>query len=343
MLFIRADANKEIASGHVMRCLTIAKSIKKKGIQPVFITADREAEQLIISHGFSVICLNSEWNNLDSETDKLCELIDRYHPEQILVDSYYVTEKYLQELKRHTQVIYIDDRNLKYCPADIIINYNIYSSKLGYEEKYKGSNTLLLLGCDYIPLREEFCAVKYDIKDKITDVFLTTGGADKENFSARLIKRFMNHNDFRRFHYHVISGKYNIYHKQLKSLEEKYQNLTVYHNINSMAEVMKKCDVAISAGGTTLYELCACGIPAICVLTADNQKDLVRAVSQMGIMYYAGDVQKDMEVCYNNIEKYLKIYDSFDIRKEKSAAMQSLVDGKGADRIASYILQKKGE
>ena len=47
MIWIRADANKEIGSGHMMRCLSVAEALKKRGEQVIFVVADEEATQLL--------------------------------------------------------------------------------------------------------------------------------------------------------------------------------------------------------------------------------------------------------------------------------------------------------
>ena len=44
----------------------------------------------------------------------------------------------------------------------------------------------------------------------------------------------------------------------------KVKELNLY-NIKNMAEIMLNNDLAISAGGNTLYELCVCGIPTIAI------------------------------------------------------------------------------
>ena len=47
MIWIRADANKEIGTGHVMRCLSIATELKAGGQQVCFLVADEAAVPLL--------------------------------------------------------------------------------------------------------------------------------------------------------------------------------------------------------------------------------------------------------------------------------------------------------
>ena len=77
-VYIRVDANKVIATGHVMRCISIAIELKEQGSHVIFIVADADSENLIKSKGFDTLCLNSIWNQLDLEIEKMVEVIQKY-------------------------------------------------------------------------------------------------------------------------------------------------------------------------------------------------------------------------------------------------------------------------
>lgn len=47
---------------------------------------------------------------------------------------------------------------------------------------------------------------------------------------------------------------------------------------------MEKCDVAISACGSTLYELAVCGVPTIGIIIADNQIGICEKLNNMGVI-----------------------------------------------------------
>jgi len=339
MFFIRADANKEIATGHVMRCLSVAVEIRKMGGECVFITSDENATSLIKSHGFETICLHSRWDCLERETLKLISLIREKMTKKLIIDSYYVTEKYLKELGQYTRLVYIDDMNFFKYPVSMIINYNIFHSVFSYPETYKGTGTRLLLGCEFAPLREEFAGVSFQVREPVRKILITTGGSDPYNVAGKLLDRIATENLNEDICFQVVAGKFNSHLEHLSRLARIKRNIVLCHDVESMSALMRDCDLAITAGGFTMYELCACGVPSVCFSYADNQLNGVKGFQKAGLMAYAGDVRNNEEQCLSQILSHIRTYiENPDSRKEISVSMQKLVDGKGASRIAEAIL-----
>ena len=102
---------------------------------------------------------------------------------------------------------------------------------------------------------------------------------------------------------------------------------------------MLMCDLAVSAAGSTLYELCACGTPAVTYALADNQLPGADAFHRAGIMISLGDIRADMD---NPIEKIMEsiwvLSGDLSKRKEISRRMQGVIDGNGAKRIVEKLL-----
>ncbi len=337
MFYIRADANSEIGSGHVMRCLSLARAYRQRGIETTFITADRESEKLIAGYNFQMICLDSVWNDLKAEIHKLVNIIEERKIDQIMVDSYFVTEEYLRQLGCYTKIIYLDDLSEFIYPVNILINYNIYAEKIIEKELYRNYGTKLLLGCKYTPLREEFRDKKRIPREYVSDIMITTGGADTYNMSGNLLE-FLNNKDYENITFHVVVGSFHQHREYLEALEKKFHNVILYNNVTEMSKLMLMCDIAISAGGSTLYELCSCSLPTISFSYADNQQMAVREFHRQDIIFYAGDARDDLRKCLNNIENRLKLMrSSFALRKELAERMGALVDGLGVQRIMDEI------
>ena len=337
MVLIRADANAEIGTGHVMRCLSLARAFAHRGTDICFVTADQQAEALLSQQGFPSVCLNSEWTDMERELPALRKVVEAYRPELLLIDSYYVTAKYLCALSGWTKTAYIDDMNQERWPVHALVNYNIFSVVWDYSQ-YKRSGTKLLLSPRYAPLREEFRDLpKHEIQSKVTDILISAGGADPEHISEKILEEICPQLPKTRFH--LVVGALNPRLKILEELAANQQNVVLHINEHHMAALMQRCDMAVSAAGTTLYELCAAGIPAITYTLADNQLVAAKEFEAQGVMLNAGDCRENRRFMAELRERISRLAADVESRSTLSHKMQALVDGYGADRVAEELLR----
>lgn len=338
MIFIRADANETIATGHIMRCMSIARAIQNMGQDVKFLVADNNGKSLVAEKEFSYIVLKSKWNDLDGEILSIKELIQKEKPEWLLIDSYYVTENYFNELRSLVKIAYIDDLNMFPYNCDMLINYSIYSEDF----LYKNLNTQLVLGSQYVPLREEFSSLSEKvILDKIQDVLVLTGGADICHFAINFVNEIINskRKEIKNIRFHIVCGRYNQDEDLLKKISNENKNIILYTYIKNLITLMQKVDIAISAGGSTLYELCACGTPTITYSFANNQLGNVEKFHKKELMYYSGDIRKIYQ--YDRLfELIMKYEKNIEMRRKNSLKLQQIVDGNGANRIAEKFLSK---
>lgn len=333
MLYIRADMNDMIATGHMMRCLSIADAVAQLGRSTTFILADDQAVELIQERGHKTVVLHSQWDNMDAELDTLQKVIEELRITTMLIDSYMVTHKYLRVLSKLVMTIYLDDLNAFFYPVHALICYAVYWKKFCYRQNYRQAK--LLLGLSYVPLREVFCnCEKKVIKTETENLLILSGGADNFNILERILQK-IERNKYRSIF--VICGKYFEEYERLCSQYRSDEQIHFHKAVQNIKEYMKQADMAVSAGGTSLYELCACGTPTVSYSFADNQMDNVRTFQEEGVIDYAGDV-RDADI-FENINRILNLYfhDSA-LREERSKRMQKLVDGKGAERIAEALI-----
>ncbi len=338
MIAFRVDANSKIGTGHAMRCLSIAQALRKEKKEVVFITADLEGKQFFENNGFGVYVLNSKWDELDSETDIIIQWICENKCDILIIDSYYVTYDYLKSLSNQVKTVYLDDLFLFKYPVDMVINYNFSNQYKDFSNRYD-KKSKLLLGPSYAPLREQFSNVNYEVRKEVKNILITTGGTDQYNITGELLEKHFIKDKYKTIHFHVISGIYNNNYNQLKAYSDKFENVSLYNNIKEMASLMKACDLAISAGGTTLYELCACGLSTICFTFVDNQVEGAEYLDKGHVIMLAGDVRNKLEKVLKNIENYVdnSIRD-IGIRRYYSKNMKAIVDGDGSARIANSII-----
>jgi len=336
MIGIRTDANDKIAMGHLMRCLSIAKQLKRNNLDVLFILSEDYAAGLILENGFRFICLHNRYDQKQQETKRLRELILMNNIDKLLIDSYEVTLEYMRSLREVCRIIYIDDLNKFRYPADLIINYTygtdsaLYSSR-GYQDEH------FLLGSNFVPLRPEFSQERVKIRKDIAEVFLSTGGTDEFNMVIQILKRLQK-GLFKYAKKNVITGKFYKNIEELESMCRQDHTICNYHDIQDICSVMRKSDLAISAGGTTVSELCACGIPIICFSIADNQHAGIKAYADAGMLLYAGDVRDCQEEVLDKIINMAEVIEGdASLRNCMGAKAKKIIDGKGAYRIADAI------
>lgn len=333
VIYIRVDMNDIIATGHMMRCISIAEAARDININAVFIIAEGSAVSMIQSRGFEYIVLNSRWNDLEYELLDLISLIKQRNVTRLLIDSYYVTERYLKELYDVTETIYIDDINMFDYKVDRLICYADYYKDFKYDKTHYCSR-LHYLGTKFVPLRKEFSSnIKKKISDKIECVLLLSGGTDNKSILSNILNVILGELECKVY---VVCGRYSCDYYKMKEQYRKYEQVFILKNVNNINEYMQEADLAISAGGTTLYELCVCGVPSISYSMADNQIRGAERLGEEGIISYIGDIR------YNDITTNLKYcikrYYDRSYRERLSIKMQNKVDGKGANRIVEALV-----
>lgn len=327
--------NNQIATGHLMRCLSIAEALRFHNEEVMFIVADEQPIEFLSQRNFRYIVLNTQWNNMESEVKELTKIINDENIDKLLIDSYQVTYKYLNEISNITKTIYIDDLGKFEYPVNTVICYANYWKKLGYD--LNNTKTKYFLGTKYVPLRKEFWNIKNKrILDNVENVLIMTGGSDPYNI-AELILCGIDRNKYKKID--VICGRYNANYNDLVVRYRNESNVSIHRNVSNMEDYMTNADIAISAGGTTLYELCACGIPTISYTFVDNQIDNAKQFDEDGLIRYAGDVRDgDIVKSINSILNKMK--DDYKLRKDMSHRMQLCVDGRGTMRVADIMCEK---
>lgn len=337
-VYIRVDGNSIIATGHVMRCLTIANQLQNMGVDIAFVLADDKPCYLLDSTRYEIDIINSKWDDYDYEIGIMSDYIKDNDVKALLIDSYYVTRKYLDAISKLTKIIYIDDLNSFVYPVHTVINYHPWIQKYDYKEAcYASYGTDFLLGSQYTPLREEFIHSEYKVNKEIKKILITTGGADSHNLLGNILSEIQKTVLAGCVEIYAIVGIFNEHKNELKELAKNNDSVTLYENVPDMSKLMKQCDIAVSAGGATLYELCACGIPTVNVQIADNQQ-AGNVLAERDCVLFAGDVREGMTECVENVINCIYEYkNNYELRVRHSEAMREMFDGLGANRIAKYI------
>lgn len=338
MLYIRTDVGRQIASDHVMRCLSVAEKLSKYGEPVRFLVTEREAYNLVLAHGFPVRTVSGNWSRPETELEQLINDLQTESAEKLLVDLPTASAEYLEALSAHFKTICISVTEQFFSGICLLINYSNACDTAFYEKAYRSSETKLLLGVAYAPLREEFCGLRPVIRDDIENVLITAGGCGEHRIAERLAKDLTAY--LPDIQFVLTAGSLNSLVPSLKRLANQNNRVTLVQNPSNMAAVMRNCDAAVSASGTTLYELCACGTPTICFSLTQEQAKCARRFDRDNMMAYAGDIINQYGDCLNRITASLRhLKENYFFRRCAAMRMNGYIDGLGSQRIAEEILK----
>jgi UDP-2,4-diacetamido-2,4,6-trideoxy-beta-L-altropyranose hydrolase len=325
-VYILTEGSKNIGFGHITRCLSLYQAFEERGIKPIFIVnGDSSIEELLKDINYNVV----DWLK---EQRKIFERVK--DSDIVIVDSYLANKKFYENLSKLVKLpVYIDDNKRIDYPRGIVINGNIHAEKLNYPKK---KEVMYLLGTKYIPLRKDFWEVpEKEIRESIQSIMVTFGGDDIRNMTPKILK-LLNEN-YPELKKNVIIGKGFRNVGEIESVADENTNLIYYPNATQMKQTMLNSDIAISAGGQTLYELARVGIPTIAIVVADNQFEIVRRWREAGFIEYAGE-WKDKNLL-NNIISSIEKLKELSIRLNKHSIGKKLIDGIGSLRSVNRILK----
>lgn len=356
MIGIRADANSIIASGHVMRCIAIALKLQRMGREVCFYVSDDYSASLFKKYKMRYHVLGSAWNDKRGETSLLLPLLKKHGVKLLLVDSYEVCQEYFKELHPWVRLAYIDD----FCPepydVDIVINYVMGDCGNIYDELYKEfqyeKRPVFLTGPAYTPLREEFENVARQASSVVTDILITNGGSDSSGMTAELA-RALEAAAGRDVRLHIVEGPFfeAAVIREIQAIEQESRGRVIVHrNVTNMKKLMMQCQLAVSAGGTTLLEICACGLPCVCYAVNERQLPLIRFLDgQQAVLVCTADIAGTAagpaadiagtaaELAADIAEAAAGLAADNDVRIRLAGKAAHIVDGCGAQRLAGAL------
>lgn len=342
-LLLRADASIAIGTGHVMRCLALAQAWQDGGGRSFFAMAEETSaiRARLANELFEVVSVSSAAGTTDDASQTIALARER-KSDWIAVDGYRFSSDYQCALKAAGfRVLCLDDYgHSEYYSADLVLNQNV-SARAGLymdREPY----TRLLLGPRYCLLRREFGAWR-DWRREISSVcqrmLVTMGGSDPENLTARVIEAL----DLARLEIMettVVIGGSNPHFAMLQNLAvQSGQRISVQRDLSNMAEPMAAADLAISAAGSTCWELFLLGVPALLLDMADNQTEVVKELDRRGCAIRVGDRTVSVDGIADQLRRLVR---SRELRESLSRCSRELVDGKGAMRVVSVLRGTEG-
>jgi len=320
-----------------MRCLALAQVWRDIGGHALFVMADATdaIRERLREEGCEIVELQAEAGSLD-DAKQTVSLAKTNDAAWLVADGYHFGEEYQQVLKAAgLKVLFIDDYgHAQHYSTDFVLNQNAGAQQTLYVSREK--STQLLLGSRFAMLRREFAAWrgwKREITETAHQVLVTMGGSDPENVTQRMIEAILSLPHLRAT---VVVGGSNPHLRELRgTVGSRNSNIQILENVANMPELMARADVAVSAAGSTSWEMAFLGLPALLLVLADNQSGVAEELSRRGVVVNLG--------CSSNISASVvasqlsRLASSAAVRKEMSERGSRLVDGRGAERVVAKL------
>lgn len=291
-VIIRTDASVQIGSGHVMRCLTVAKKLREEGCHIKFWMDPLEGN------------LINFVAQQDFENVTEAEIADIY-----IVDHYRLNIDWEGMIRSYTQkLVVIDDLGREH-DCDLLLDQNVVPN---YETRYDDlvpAHCKKLLGPKYLMVRDEFIEARLNLRERVNKIerlLVFMGGTDPTNETMKILNTLNTLNRISFSHIDIVVGNGNpMKNKIEESCREKGYH---YHcQIDYMAELMQQADFAIGAGGATMWERCYIGLPSSATIVADNQISTTEFANSLGVVKNLGWHEQVTVETYENLLNNLTI------------------------------------
>ena len=313
-IVFRVDASAQIGSGHVMRCLTLAKRYRREGHTVSFVMRALSSNLItfVEEAGFSVYSLPYvksrqmltgylAWLTVAQEQDAqetTAVLRTMGQVDRLVVDHYALDAAWETVCRPYArEIMAIDDLANRRHDVDILLDQNFYENA---SARYMGlvpDHCRLLLGPQHALLRDEFYEIKPRRRDgSLRNILVFYGGSDLTDETTKALRALQSLN-LSDTEIHVVVGAGNPQKERVRQFCVGMPRVRYHCQVENMAELMSVADLALGAGGTSMWERLALELPAIVTAIADNQLDSCGNCAAAGLIDYLGraeDVDEEM-------------------------------------------------
>lgn len=352
----RVDASVRMGLGHLMRCRTLAAALRERGAKVHFICREHPGNRIaqLMAERYQVTPLPAPpvvhtgdedyaaWLGVTQAQDAnetiaaLTKEPTRY--DWLIVDHYRLDADWERALRATVgRLLIIDDLANRRHDCDLLVDQNYAKNpSMRYHGLVSGQGQLRL-GPRYALLRPEFAQIRQARAPRdghVQRLFLFFGGTDLHNITSRALKA-LSHPALESLTVDLLIGPNNPHCDALVAQAAKRPNTTLHLPRPDLAELMAQADLAVAAGGTSIWERCCLGLPSVVISIAENQRTACEALGEDNLIVYAG--HKD-RFSVKNLQYTLQtlINDPEHLRK-LSHSGRNIVDGRGTDRVIEAL------
>ncbi|MCF5066647.1 UDP-2,4-diacetamido-2,4,6-trideoxy-beta-L-altropyranose hydrolase [Pseudomonas syringae] len=348
-VLIRADASPTIGSGHIARCVTLARALRAKGSHVAFACRRLCGHRLDVlqAQGFETFALPERYYGEDpdqaieamlpwqADIDALALMLEgRERFDWIIVD-HHGLDHYWQTAARRwaPRIAAVDDLATRRYDVDLLLNQNLS----GLSENYAPLVPVgcrVLLGPHYAMLRAVFNCPAIEIKPHARRVLVNFGGFDAAMQTYQVMLALA---DSTELEVDFVAGAVNPAWAQMQAMVEARPNWRLNRFVSDFYQRMTEADLFIGAGGGTCWERAALGLPTICIAVSNNQQANGEAMAVTGGHVFMGSHDR---VSVDQLRQAVNfVISNHYLRQCLAGRSRQLVDGRGAYRVASALAE----
>ncbi|MCX2541856.1 UDP-2,4-diacetamido-2,4,6-trideoxy-beta-L-altropyranose hydrolase [Pseudomonas sp. COW5] len=346
-VLIRADASPTIGSGHIARCLTLARVLRTQGSHVAFACRRLPGHRLdaLQAEGFETFALPDRYADEDPEQaiesmlpwqadiDALATQLEGQAGFDWVIADHYGLDHHWQTAARRfaPRIAAVDDLATRRYSVDLLLNQNLSGLSENYQPLLPaGCRTLL--GPRFAMLREEFGGPAIEIKPVARRVLVNFGGFDAARQTHHAMRALA---DFSGLEVDFVAGADNPAWTEMQALAETRPNWRLHSFVSDFHRRMTEADLFIGAGGGTSWERAALGLPTICIAVSNNQQANGEVMAAAGAHVFMGARE---QVSVEQLRDAIGfVVDNFYLRQSLAERSRQLVDGRGALRVAAAL------
>jgi|SoiMethySBSTD1v2_1073268.scaffolds.fasta_scaffold09315_4 UDP-2,4-diacetamido-2,4,6-trideoxy-beta-L-altropyranose hydrolase len=358
---LRCDAALTMGSGHVMRCVTLAATLRDRGADIDFvcralpahlhkrIAADGAMNLHVLRGDAAAGATDGEpplrhrdWLCVSQAADAaetLSVIAAGPRSDWLVVDSYALDARWERAVRPAVdRLMAIDDLADRDHDCDILLDQNFFLEPGRRYTRKVPAAAELLLGPRFALLRPEFARMRDGPLARdgtLRRLFVSFGSSDPMNLTARAV-RALAAAGLDDVALDVVIGSDNPHRAEIEALCAGRPRRRLHVDSDDMAGLMAAADLAIGAGGATTWERCCLRLPTLLIGVAENQYEIARDLAEHGACVFLG---REDEVTADAIAAALRrLAGSGELVRALGARAGALADGHGARRVADRMV-----
>lgn len=366
-IIFRSDSSKKLGSGHHIRCLNLARSLKINNFNIYFIC--QELEDNInekIRREFPLLTFTTD-NYLYNEFDEMSlankessgnknkqfhdylrtvDLLKKnnlFNIDMIIIDNYSLDAFYTNLIIKHfnnkkncfskvPKFLVIDDLLNRKLNGNILINQTIFDTLSFESNPLVKSFDKCFLGPKYVllDLKYKKLHLKSKLRFKIKTLLIYFGGSDIFGYTYKLLSIIKSQEFNKKINVKVVISQKSKYFNETKLLGSSMVNTKILFDLPSLSELINNSDFFIGSGGMITWERITLKLAGIVIPTAENQIKVSKYLESLGLIKLFSSLE-EIKLNISLFEDYLNLFN----KNLKKYGINC--DGKGIDRVIKII------